>query len=254
MGAAYEPCRGDHVRDRDRLGGDRVRYRRNMARTAHPHDPGVAVAASIRSLGDAFAVFRRFGSPKVLAAGLTLAIAARVAAALGGLAGFGRWDLAAIATVAALVPFVEWFVHRVVLHLRPFHLGRFLVDPGVGHREHHDNPRSVNRVVLRAVDAAVFQLVNAAVAVVVVGVPLAMLGRPALGPSLTAIAAAVVALSHYEWSHFLFHTAYRPRTARYRRLKANHARHHFRDERAWLGITSNLGDRALGTLPEASRS
>ena len=71
---------------------------------------------------------------------------------------------------------------------------------------------------------------------------------------LTAVAAAAVALSHYEWSHFLFHTAYRPRTNRYRRLKANHRRHHWRDEHAWLGITSNLADRTLRTLPSSTRA
>ena len=64
--------------------------------------------------------------------------------------------------------------------------------------------------------------------------------------------AAAAALAHYEWSHLLFHTAYRPRTARYRRLKANHRRHHWRDERAWLGITSDLADRILHTLPPPS--
>ncbi|MEM9565182.1 MAG: sterol desaturase family protein [Actinomycetota bacterium] len=224
-----------------------------MVRTANPDDPGVAIAASVRTLGDAFAVFRRFASPKVLATGLLLAITVRGVAAVSGAAGFGWWDLVGVGTVVGLVPFVEWFVHRFVLHVEPFSVGRLLIDPGIGHREHHDNPRSVNWVVLRGVDAALFQVVNALVAATVVGVPLALAGRPVLGPSLTAIVAAVIALSHYEWSHFLFHTAYRPKTARYRRLKANHTRHHFRDERAWLGITSNLGDRALRTLPTRHR-
>jgi hypothetical protein len=123
------------------------------------------------------------------------------------------------------------------------------LDPGLGHREHHRYPASLDHVLLGATEATVFQVVNAGVATAVVGLPLALAGRPVLGPVLTGILGAVTALAHYEWSHFLFHTAYRPRSARYRRLKANHRRHHWRDQRSWLGITSNLADRTIGTLP-----
>ncbi len=216
-------------------------------------DPGVDIAASLTSLGPAAAVFARHGSPRVLAVGFGAAAALRVGAAVTGRAPATGWDLAAVALVALLVPFVEWFVHRVVLHLRPRRVGRLLIDPGVGHREHHANPLSVNWVLLRAPDAGLFLVINGAVAAAVVGGPLWLSGRPVLGPALTGVVAAAAALAHYEWSHFLFHTAYRPRSRRYRRLKANHRRHHWRDDRAWLGITSNLGDRVLGTMTPRHR-
>lgn len=212
-------------------------------------DAGVRLAASIRSLDRAALVFLRFGSPKVLASGLALALTARVVAAVGGWAPPSAGDGVAIGLVAIVAPLVEWTVHRAVLHARPRRIGGLLVDPGAGHREHHEHPATVHWVVLRAVDAALFQVVNAALAAAVVAVPLRLAGGPVTGPALTGVVAALAALAHYEWSHFLFHTAYRPRTARYRRLKANHLRHHWRDERAWLGVTSNLGDRLLGTLP-----
>jgi sterol desaturase/sphingolipid hydroxylase (fatty acid hydroxylase superfamily) len=61
----------------------------------------------------------------------------------------------------------------------------------------------------------------------------------------------VAAATHYEWTHLLIHTAYRPRTRFYARLSRNHRRHHYRNEGYWLGVTSNLGDRLLGTLPAA---
>jgi hypothetical protein len=209
-------------------------------------DPGVRVAASIRSLGHAARVIARFGSPRVLVVGLVLTAATRAALAVGP-APLSTGDLVAVGLVIALVPFVEWFVHRVILHAAPRRVRGVLVDPGAGHREHHEHPATVNWVLLRAVDAALFQVVNGAVAATVVGLPLWLMGGPVLGPVVTGIVTAVAALAHYEWSHFLFHTAYRPRTARYRRLKANHLRHHWRDERAWLGITSNLADRVLRT-------
>lgn len=215
-------------------------------------DPGVRVAASIRSLGRAARVFAGFGSPRVLAAGLAGSVLVRLVAAAGR-SPLSVWDLVAVAIVVALVPFVEWFVHRVVLHATPRRVGGVVVDPGAGHREHHEHPATVNWVLLRAVDAALFQVVNALVAAAVVGVPLWLAGGPVLGPVLTGIVGAMAALAHYEWSHFLFHTAYRPRTDRYRRLKANHLRHHWRDERTWLGITSNLADRLLGTAARGTR-
>lgn len=211
-------------------------------------DPGVAVAGSITSLRRAITVFAPLGSPRVLAAGLVVAAAIRIGSALTGWIPLGLWDVGAVVAVAGLVPFVEWGVHRFVLHVEPRRMGSLRLDPGVGHREHHANPSTINWVVLRPVDAALFLVINALVAVAVVGVPAWLLGGPVLGPALTGVTLAAAALTHYEWSHFLFHTAYRPRTGRYRRLKANHRRHHWRDDRAWLGITSNLGDRVLGTM------
>lgn len=216
-------------------------------------DPGVDVAASLRTLPQVTEAFFRFGSPRVLLVGFGLASAIRLVVAATGVAPFGRWDLPAVLVVALLAPVVEWVVHRLVLHLEPRHWRGLLIDPGVGHREHHANPSSINWVVLRTVDAGLFQAVNGVIATIVVGVPLWLAGQPVAGPALTAVVAASAALAHYEWSHFLFHTAYRPKTRRYRRLKANHRRHHHRDERAWLGITSNLADRVLGTLPASGR-
>ncbi|MEM7274568.1 MAG: sterol desaturase family protein [Actinomycetota bacterium] len=209
-------------------------------------------ATDIATLPDAVRTFLRHGSPQLLVGGVVLAVAARVAAGVAGVGRWSVWDLAAVAAVVALVPLVEWFVHRVVLHTAPRQLGPMWFDPGAGHRAHHQNPSSVPFVLLRGVDAAVFQVVNAALAVCVVWSLLAVLGVDDRGgPILTGVVTALVALTHYEWAHFLFHTAYRPRTARYRRLKANHRLHHWRNEGYWLGITSNAGDRLARTLPAA---
>ena len=47
------------------------------------------------------------------------------------------------------------------------------------------------------------------------------------------------------------HTRYRPSSRLYARLARNHRLHHFRNERYWLGVTSNSGDRILRTLPRS---
>ncbi len=222
-----------------------VGYRWMMA--VYQSDPGVARATGIDSLAAAGDLFARCWSPRLLVGGLTVAAVARVAVGVA----VTWWDLVALSIVAVLVPFVEWLIHLVVLHARPRRVGRLLIDPGAGHRQHHLEPSSVNRVLLRGPDAALFQVINAGLVVVVVGGPLWLLGAEPIGPILTGVVAALAALVHYEWSHLLFHTAYRPRTRYYRRLKSNHRLHHWRNERYWLGITSNAADRLLGTYPSS---
>ena len=53
----------------------------------------------------------------------------------------------------------------------------------------------------------------------------------------------------YEWSHFLIHTDYKPKTRAYRHLYDNHRWHHYRNEHYWFGITSTIGDQVLRTAP-----
>lgn len=212
-------------------------------------DPGVAMAREIRSLGKAASTFRRFGSPRVIVAGLVTGVVVRLIASIS--TGWSVLDIVAVVIVMALVPFVEWFIHLVVLHAEPRRIRGVAIDPGAGHREHHLNPATINWVLLRGIDAALFQIINAGVVVVVVGGPLWLLGGAVAGPILTGIVVAIVGLLHYEWSHFLFHTSYRPKTRYYRRLKSNHRLHHWRNERYWLGITSNAGDRVLRTYPKS---
>jgi hypothetical protein len=60
------------------------------------------------------------------------------------------------------------------------------------------------------------------------------------------VGAAVLA---YDWTHFLIHTRYQPRTELYRRAWRNHRLHHYRNERYWLGVTSPIADVVLRTSP-----
>jgi sterol desaturase/sphingolipid hydroxylase (fatty acid hydroxylase superfamily) len=76
------------------------------------------------------------------------------------------------------------------------------------------------------------------------------LGAPVLPLTLTGIAFAYLGLFRYEWSHFLIHTPYVPKTRWYRAIWRNHRLHHFKNEGYWMGVSSNLGDRLLGTNPD----
>ncbi len=191
-----------------------------------------------------------YRSPQVIVLGVVMAVGARVlVSAATETAWWSRWDVLAVAVVVSLIPLFEWMVHLLVLHAEPRRIGGLTIDTGFGHRQHHLNPAIIDSVLLRGLEAGLFQAINASVVVAIIGVPLSILEAPVVGPVLTGVVAAVVGLAHYEWSHFLFHVSYRPKTRYYRRLKANHRLHHWRNERYWLGVTTNLGDRLLRTYP-----
>jgi len=73
----------------------------------------------------------------------------------------------------------------------------------------------------------------------------ALIGGHFLPVWLSAVIVSYLGLFRYEWSHFLIHTPYVPKTRWYRSIWRNHRLHHYKHEGYWLGITSKLGDRVL---------
>jgi hypothetical protein len=59
-----------------------------------------------------------------------------------------------------------------------------------------------------------------------------------------------VLIGIYEWTHFLIHTAHRPKSRFYKAIWRNHRLHHFKNEHYWHGITSTVADRVLRTSPD----
>jgi hypothetical protein len=153
----------------------------------------------------------------------------------------GPRDAAAVLAVAAAQPFVEWALHRHVLHGRGISVAGRRIDPGAPHRGHHRAPDDVAGALL----GGGYAVADAAG----VGVLAAAIGGAVGGPAgaCTAIAAGEAGLLAYEWTHLLAHSGYRPRSRWARAVRANHLRHHFRDERRGFGVTSTLGDRVFGT-------
>ena len=187
-------------------------------------------------------------SPRILLTGLGLSIVARVV-----VGGWGRGDLVVVALTLVLIGPVEWVLHRTLLHAPEESFRMRVLGTGSGHREHHLDPHDIGWILLSGSDAVVF-LILIAGWTAAWSIPLLhAIGSPLLAPGLSALVAAYAALAHYEWVHLLVHTRYRPRSRYYRRLAANHRLHHYRNERYWLGVTSNLGDRLVSTYP-SSRS
>lgn len=167
---------------------------------------------------------------------------------------WGRGDVIVTVAIAVLVGPVEWVIHLYLLHASPDSWTSRRLGTGAGHREHHLDPPELRWLLLRGVDVAVFLVLLAMVTAAWAPLLVWLTGGHVLAGSFTAFTVTAVALAHYEWTHLLVHTTYRPRTRYYARLARNHRRHHYRNERYWLGVTSNLGDRLLRTYPSITGS
>jgi hypothetical protein len=193
------------------------------------------------TLRDAGREFSKHPSPWVIGATFAVALTARVAA--------GDWQLTDAlvpAAMVALFPFFEWNIHVFVLHWRPKRLGRVTIDPLLArdHRRHHINPRDVPVIFIPW--KSLFWIVPLTVSVALLAFP-----RPGLG--LTFLVFIAMLGLCYEWTHYLIHSDYKPKTRVYRAIWRNHRAHHFKNEHFWFTVTSaGTADRVLGTCPDAA--
>ncbi|MCW3041440.1 MAG: Fatty acid hydroxylase superfamily protein [Solirubrobacterales bacterium] len=217
--------------------------------TVAPPTPPHRHGSTVRTLAEARRELWRHRSPRVLGAGIALALIARVAA--GGPA---TWrDPLAVAAMLAIFPFGEWAIHVHLLHLRPLRWRgreRELVT-AASHRQHHERPHHLGLILLGPAEALAL-LVGAVPLVVGTGTGLLALAGVdvRVGPVLTATLTTYVLIALYEWTHLLIHTAHRPRTRFYRAIHRAHRLHHFKNEHYWHGITSTVADRVLGTATD----
>jgi len=184
------------------------------------------------------------GSAQVLLTTVAVLAIARVA-----VGGFGRGDVIALGVTVAITGTVEWIIHRFLLHAPADAWTSRTLGTGSCHRRHHLDPPDIDWLMLRSADAGLFVVAFGAVTAAWTVPLMWVTGSARLGPFLTAWGLAAAGLAHYEWVHLLVHTRYRCTSRYYGRLARNHRRHHFRNEHYWFGVTSNSGDRWLGTLP-----
>jgi len=164
----------------------------------------------------------------------------------------GRWSwgdpLVAVVTLFTIGVF-EWVVHLFLLHAPEDSFRMRKLGTGTGHRRHHLDPPDGHWIMLKRNDVLgfipIFGLFTASWTLPILWVT----GSTLLPGFLTGYTLAIVGLLHYEWVHLLVHTRYKPRSRYYKRLERNHRLHHYRNEHYWLGVTSNMGDRILRTLP-----
>ncbi|MCA9710975.1 MAG: sterol desaturase family protein, partial [Myxococcales bacterium] len=211
-------------------GGSTVAGQRPRLAVHDPRAPGL-------SLRDAFLIFTRQRSARIIAALLVVTLTLRLAAGR-----WSGWDAAVLVALLALHPFTEWVIHVGILHWKPRRLGRLTIDTDLAreHRLHHLAPHDPRHWYTPMRGA----LVGFAISSAVVG-----LIAPTLALWLSFLVGVVAIGLVYEWTHYLCHTSYRPRGKHYRRLWRHHRLHHFKNEHYWMGVTMHLGDRLLGTQP-----
>jgi hypothetical protein len=194
-------------------------------------------ATSPRTIGEAWPIFVRHGSPQILIAVLTLTVAARVWTGHWSL-----WDLAPVAAALAVWPIEEWLIHVFILHFKPFELFGRTIDFPVprSHRRHHRDPWN-------------YEILFIPTHSFLYSIPLTywlwFSVTPTTPLALTGAVAFFALSLHYEWVHFLIHTRVQPRSRYYQRLWRNHRLHHFKNEHYWYGVTRLEGDRLLRTAP-----
>ena len=190
-------------------------------------------------LREALAEFVRHPSPWMMASIVVGALVARIVV--------GDWrlsDLWAPLAFVAVFPLIEWVIHVFVLHWRPRRVGRITLDTLLArkHRAHHADPRDV---------PLVFIPWQTMVGLVVVTPILPVLLFPRLGQALAFVLTMGLAGMVYEWTHYLIHTDYKPRSRTFKAVYRHHRLHHFKNENYWLTVTtSGTADRLLGTNPD----
>jgi len=172
-------------------------------------------------------------------------IAVVLAGCVVGRAAEGRWswrDLVVAGVILGMEPFTEWVIHVFLLHARPRHVFGRKVDLLVArkHRLHHQDPRAINLI---------FVPLPVVIPGLIMVVVVTLLLAPHRNLGLTGLVTGIAMLLTYEWTHYLIHSRYRPRSRYYRYIHRAHRLHHFKNERYWFGVTIHLADHALGTFP-----
>jgi len=190
------------------------------------------------SLRAAFHIFRGCLNARLIAAALGVAAIVRIT-----LADWSWGDLIVAGVILGLEPFTEWVVHVTVLHLRPFTVRGRTIDPIISrrHRLHHQDPKLIKHVLVPR---------GVVIRLLAFSVPLYWLVTPSWREALTAMVTAYAMLLTYEWTHFLIHSTYSPRSRYYRYIWRAHRLHHYKNEKYWFGVTVHLADHMLRTFPQ----
>ena len=186
----------------------------------------------------AFGIFATQTNPRIIAGMLAAALAVRVF-----LGGWTTGDLLVVAVILALEPFTEWVTHVTVLHLRPVTIRGRTIELHIArrHRLHHMDPKRIKHVLIPQ---------GVLLRLVVFAVPLYYLVTPTLRQALSGLVTSYAMLLTYEWTHFLIHSSYQPKSWYYRYIHRAHRLHHYKNEKYWFGVTVHLADHVLRTFPQ----
>jgi hypothetical protein len=173
------------------------------------HITGAGSRRTNVSLGAAWRSFGRHPSPFMITGFLIGAVVARVVVGSGS-----WWELGIPGALVALFPVIEWLIHVGILHWRPRRVGPVAVDSLLArkHREHHADPRDIPLVFIPW--PVLTWLLPAYVGV-------ALLVMPSLPSALSLLVSVYGLKLGYEWTLYLVHSDYRPRSRWFRSVWRN---------------------------------
>ena len=218
--------------------------------TASQARRGARWGRDVNTLSAARREFARKRSPWMIAGAILVVGIIRLA-----LGDFSWRDLVAVAAMLVVYPFGEWAIHVYLLHMKPVRIAGRRIEPPAArdHRQHHEQPNDLTLILLAEKELAQLLLLAVPATVAFGALIVGLLAGPVpIGPLVSAVLAGYFAIFVYEWTHFLIHTAHRPRSRYYRAVWRNHRLHHFKNEHYWHGITNSVSDTVLGTNPEQS--
>lgn len=138
----------------------------------------------------------------------------------------------------------EYVMHRFAFHARP---SRIAFVRRLQHRLHYDHHVEPARLDLLFLPLW-FLVPNLAVTAALVAL---VLGADATVSTMLGVTAAIL---HYEWTHYVAHTAIQPLTPAGRWIKQYHLRHHFISEKLWFGVSNPSLDLVFGTYRPAGEA
>lgn len=186
---------------------------------------------------DAFRIYIRHASPRLLLGALFISVVARLIVGQ-----WSWWDLAVVALMVAAQPFVEWLIHTFILHFRPREVSGRTVDLHLAkkHRIHHLDPKRIDAVFIPLRSLLIGLPFYLVIVLVVFPLPIA----------LTILVTQFAIGNVYEWTHFYIHSGCKPKNRYAAYIERAHRLHHYRNENYWMGVTNHLGDHVLGTFPD----
>jgi len=191
------------------------------------------------TLASTWAEFWRHPSPCMIAAALVAALVWRILVADWRLS-----DLWGPVILVVMFPVLEWVIHVFILHWRPRKIVGVKVDSELArdHRRHHADPRDI---------PLVFIPWRSLIGVIVGYYAISLLAFPRLGQGLSFMLTLATVGLLYEWTHYIIHSDYRPKTRMYKAVWRNHRLHHYKNEHYWFTVTTtSTADRLFGTYPD----
>lgn len=142
-------------------------------------------------------------------------------------------------------PFQEWWMHRWLLHMGSITIFGKTFEPDFTrtHRLHHEKPDDMDWVFLPVAHILSSLILFSGI--------LYLCTFSIRWTSVFMIFASFSTVL-YEWTHYLTHTTYRPKSKYYKKIWQLHRWHHFKHEGYWFSFTIPYIDGWFGTGPKPS--